>query len=225
MSLKLKTILTALIAVFAGINAVAQNGSIAGVVTEKDNGAAVIGAAIMLDSNKVAAITDFDGKYKVSVKPGTYTVTCKALGLAPGVIKNIVVQAGKQSLVDIQLSGMVDTLGGVVIWGERPLDKQGGAILEVKEATVTEDIKTAEEMKKTFTNDAAGVARTMPGVTLVDNRFVVIRGLSERYNSVLLNNVFAFRLILCPHKCSTGLPFTNHPHLICRANFREELCD
>jgi TonB-dependent receptor len=191
MSLKLKTIVTALVAVFAGINAVAQNGSIAGVVTEKDNGSAVIGAAIMLDSNKVAAITDFDGKYKVSVKPGTYTVTCKALGLAPGVVKNIVVQAGKQSLVDIQLSGMVDTLGTAIIWGDRPLDAQGGAVQETKEATQTEDIKTAEEMKKTFTGDASGVARTMPGVTLVDNRFVVIRGLSERYNAVLLNNVFA----------------------------------
>ncbi|MGL5888768.1 MAG: carboxypeptidase regulatory-like domain-containing protein, partial [Bacteroidia bacterium] len=191
MSLKLKTIVTALVAVFAGINAIAQNGSIAGVVTEKDNGAAVIGAAIMLDSNKVAGITDFDGKYKVSVKPGTYTISCKAMGLSLAVVKNVVIQPGKQSVVDFQLASIADTLGMTVIWGERPLDAQGGAVQETKEATVTEDIKTAEEMKKTFTSDAAGVARTMPGVTLVDNRFVVIRGLSERYNAVLLNNVFA----------------------------------
>ncbi|MBK9630484.1 MAG: TonB-dependent receptor plug domain-containing protein [Saprospiraceae bacterium] len=31
----------------------------------------------------------------------------------------------------------------------------------------------------------------IPGVTIVDNRFVMIRGLSERYNNVMINNVVA----------------------------------
>jgi TonB-dependent receptor len=191
MSLKLKTIVTALIAVFAGINATAQNGSIAGVVTEKDNGAAVIGAAIMLDSNKVAAVTDFDGKYKVSVKPGTYTVTCKFIGMAPAVVKGVVVQAGKQSVVDLQLSPMLDTLGVTVIWGERVVDSPVAAVEEARKDNKAQDFITAKEFNRTQATSGVDVARKMPGVTIQDNRFVVVRGLSERYNSVLLNNVFA----------------------------------
>src|SRR5690606_30894607 len=40
-------------------------------------------------------------------------------------------------------------------------------------------------------NNAAQAMQRVPGVTVVDNKFVMIRGLSERYNNVMINDVIA----------------------------------
>ena len=45
------------------------------------------------------------------------------------------------------------------------------------------------QIDKSQDRNASEVARRIPGVTVVDNRFVMVRGLSERYNAVLLNGV------------------------------------
>src|SRR5437868_2135935 len=39
--------------------------------------------------------------------------------------------------------------------------------------------------------DAAQVIRRVPGVTIVGNRFINVRGLSERYSTVMLNGTIA----------------------------------
>jgi len=42
--------------------------------------------------------------------------------------------------------------------------------------------------EKTLDRDASEVVKRVPGVTIQDNRFVVVRGLNQRYNNVWLNN-------------------------------------
>lgn len=192
MNQKLKFVFAAWAVLLLSLTAAAQNGSIAGVVLDKETREPLIGASILLDSTRMVAITDFDGKYKASVKPGTYSVTCKFLGKQPVTVRNVVVQAGKQSVVDMELLplGLGDTINVATIWGTRSISGTISAVEDTKNSDKTEDNKSAAEMQKTFTQSAAEVARTLPGVTLVDNRFVIVRGLSERYNATLLNNVF-----------------------------------
>lgn len=50
---------------------------------------------------------------------------------------------------------------------------------------------TAQQISKSQDKDAAEVVRRVPGITITDGRFVVVRGLEERYNSVMLNNATA----------------------------------
>jgi len=50
---------------------------------------------------------------------------------------------------------------------------------------------SAQQISRSQDSDAAMVIRRIPGVTVVDGRFIIIRGLSERYNPTMLHNVFA----------------------------------
>lgn len=174
-----------------------QNGFIAGTVTEEDNNSEpAYGAIVRVDSTNVGAPCDFDGKYKVSIPPGTYTISCKYTGYSPVVVTNVVVTAGKTTVLDFQLTKTSliigdTTKGFVVIYAERPKEAIAPLLDEIKEANGAVVGTSGTEIKKTTATDAGQVARRIPGVTLVDNRFIVIRGLSERYNSVLLNNVLA----------------------------------
>jgi outer membrane receptor protein involved in Fe transport len=50
---------------------------------------------------------------------------------------------------------------------------------------------SAQQITKSQDKDAAEVIRRVPGITITDGRFVIVRGLVERYNSVMLNNATA----------------------------------
>lgn len=174
-----------------------QNGIISGTVTEKDNiSEPAYGAIVRVDSTNYGAPCDFDGTYKISVPPGIYTVSCKYTGYAPVVFTNVVVTAGKTTPLDIQLTKASliigdTTKGFVVIYAERPKEAVAPMLKEIQDGNGAVDGTTKTEMSKGTSTDAAQAARKLPGVTLVDNRFIIIRGLSERYNAVQLNNVLA----------------------------------
>ena len=45
-----------------------------------------------------------------------------------------------------------------------------------------------EEIRKTVASDAAGAVEKVTGVSIVDNGYVYVRGLGERYSATMLNN-------------------------------------
>ena len=46
---------------------------------------------------------------------------------------------------------------------------------------------SAQEIEKTQDSNAGEVIRRVPGVSLIDDKFVMVRGLSQRYNNVWMN--------------------------------------
>jgi outer membrane receptor for ferrienterochelin and colicin len=50
---------------------------------------------------------------------------------------------------------------------------------------------SAEQITKLPDRDVAQIAQRVSGVTIVDNRFVVVRGVPERYNQVMINGAIA----------------------------------
>lgn len=50
---------------------------------------------------------------------------------------------------------------------------------------------SAQQIVKSQDRDAASAIRRVPGVSILDNRFVLVRGLGARYNAVLINDVIA----------------------------------
>ena len=67
---------------------------------------------------------------------------------------------------------------------------QGSAaavIAERKNQAFVADILGAEQMSRTGDSDAASALRRVTGLTLVDGKFIYVRGLGERYSSARLN--------------------------------------
>jgi outer membrane receptor for ferrienterochelin and colicin len=59
---------------------------------------------------------------------------------------------------------------------------------EIKNATQVVSGVSSEQITRSMDRDAAQVMMRVPGITIQDNRFVSIRGVSERYNQVMINN-------------------------------------
>jgi hypothetical protein len=172
------------------LNGFSQNGTISGTITEQSNGEISVGAVVTVDSMpKYGAVADFDGKYSIKIPAGTYSLTCHYTGYPSVKITQVKVESGKTTPLDFVLTAQLDS--GVVIYDQRPTGTIGAVLDTIHKGNVAADGIDKKTISTMVTTNAGDVAKKIPGVTLVDNRFIIVRGLSERYNAVLLNNVLA----------------------------------
>jgi TonB-dependent receptor len=151
----------------------------------------VVGAIIIVEGTSLGAASNAFGEYSIDVKNGgKFSIEIKAISFATQKITGIEVAAGKVTKVDIVLqpeSFMVG--GGVEIKDFRKTSTEASVIMEMREAKGVVSGVGAVQIQKGQDRNASEVARRIPGVTIIDNRFVMVRGLTERYNAVMMNGV------------------------------------
>lgn len=140
--------------------------------------------------HRVGKATDFDGYYKFRIPVGRNTIRCSFTGY---ISDSVVVEAkaGQTIQKDFILFESTTTKSEVEIFAIRKTNTEIAVIQEVKESKQVVNAMSAEMIEKTGDSDASEVVKRIPGVTVVGNNFIMIRGLSERYNNVLLHDVFA----------------------------------
>lgn len=75
----------------------------------------------------------------------------------------------------------------VIATGTRLQGSAAAVVEERKNQAFVADIMGAEQISRTGDGDAAAALRRVTGLTLVDGKFIYIRGLGERYSSTQLN--------------------------------------
>ncbi len=184
-----KNLLTAVF-LLIGISAFAQTGSIKGIVKDSLSKEDIIGASVFLEGTTQGAATDIDGSFEIrNVKPGTYNLIINFISYSKKTI-SATVEAGKATdlgLIDIK--EIVVQGEEVVIVGVKETHTESAVIMEIKESEQVVSGISSEQISKSQDRDAAQVLSRVPGVTIQDNKFVLVRGLNQRYNGVMLNGV------------------------------------
>jgi hypothetical protein len=168
--------------------ATAQNGTIAGKVVDVQSQEAIIGANVVIQGTSVGAATDLDGNFTISnVKPGTYAIVVSFVTYKTQTITDVVVESGKKTTLGISLAEDVAELEAVVVEAKREIATDVTLLSAIKEAKLVVSGISAEQITKLPDRDAAQIAQRVPGITIADNRFVVVRGIPQRYNQVMFN--------------------------------------
>ncbi len=107
--------------------------------------------------------------------------TCSLLTLAISAVVSAQVSAA-----DITVAPPTATMEEVVVQG-RLRDAAADVITQRMDSEVSMDILGAELIGRTGDSTVADALRRMPGVTTVDDKFVFVRGLGERYSKSLVN--------------------------------------
>ncbi len=182
----------ALILVFTGSSIQAQDGSIAGTVVDKENNETLIGATISIVGTEKGTFTDYDGNYIIrDVAPGKHTVLVSYIGYNNTTITDVEVVAGEKLSLDVLLSANSTVFDEITVVEYRQTNTVEAVLLEIKQAKQVVSGVSNQQIVKSQDNNAAQIMQRIPGVTIVENRFVMVRGLSERYNNVMINNVVA----------------------------------
>lgn len=169
-----------------------SQGSISGTVKDAKTGEDIIGASVVIQGTTIGAMTDVEGKFTISkVAVGTYVLQVSSVTYKTHLIPDVVVEDAKKITLQITLSEDVSELKEVVVQAPRVTDTDFELLRTIKEAKLVVSGITAEQISRSLDRDAAQVLRRVPGITIVDNQFVQIRGLSTRYNPVMLHNTYA----------------------------------
>ncbi len=158
-----------------------------GVLTDTKLGEPLIEASVSVVGTKIKTITDLDGRYRLELPPGSYNLRFFYELHRPGRVDGVHVTAGQVVKIDSQL--VPDEKAEDVVEVEAEVDRTGveGQNLARKQAAAVGDAVGRAEIAKTPDKTAAEAAKRVVGATIVDNRFVYVRGLGERYTNSLLN--------------------------------------
>ncbi len=165
---------------------------IKGVVTDKNTKETLIGAVVTAVENNgakaggIKAVTDVDGHFQFDglKKDKTYTLYVDYIGYKTWKKDGI---AAQDTRVDIAMLSDEQQLQEVTVTAVERRNTDAAMVQYAKASPVIVSNVSAQEISRTQDTNAGEVIRRVPGVSLIDDKFVMVRGLSQRYNNVWVN--------------------------------------
>ncbi|MFN6945058.1 MAG: TonB-dependent receptor domain-containing protein [Cytophagaceae bacterium] len=171
--------------------AFAQTGILKGIITDEDSNEPLIDVNISIPSLKKGTLTELDGDFMIQGIPaGRHRVIINAVGyLSDTVMVNIT--SGNATTLNHKMRSDEKQVVNIVVYGEKPTSTEAAVVQEIREAEQVVVGISSQQIEKTQDNVASDVVKRIPGVTVMQDKFIMVRGLSERYNTVMLHGVFA----------------------------------
>jgi TonB-dependent receptor len=189
---KIFKITSIVFALFISFSSFTQDtGTIRGNIKDALSKEDIIGANIFVESLSKGAAADISGFFSIGKIPvGKYKIRVTSVGYKPKFVENVEVTANNVTELTIYTENEITALTEVKVRGTKLTNTEVSVISEIKAAQQIVSGISAAQIGKTLDRNAAEVVKRVPGVTIFNNRFINIRGLNERYNTVMLNNVF-----------------------------------
>ena len=169
-----------------------NKGTIKGTITDKESKNAPLPFANVLVKNSSTAVTtDENGKFSIAIAPGNYIIQLSFIGYENLEVPVIVI-AGETIEVNKALGSGNYTLKDVVVKSTtKNREKESALLLEQKKAVEIKQSIGAQEMsRKGVSNVESGLTK-ITGISKVDGRGLFVRGLEDRYNNLLINDLQA----------------------------------
>lgn len=167
----------------------AQNGRISGTVSDKKTGETLIGVSVRLAGTTKAVGTDVEGKYSIGgLIDGKYSLEVSYIGYAKKMITDIEVKGNSLTTLNIVLEEAGSTLNQVTITASYKQESVNSLYAQQKNSALISDGISSDQIKKSPDKNTSEALKRVSGATIQDNKFVIVRGLSDRYNTATLDN-------------------------------------
>ncbi len=171
--------------------AVAQTGTLSGKVVDGKSGETIMGSTVVVDNNtELATSTDLDGNFTIPQVPaGKHKVKVRYMGYQEKE-EEVDIKPNEVNTLNIAvLEDAVILKEAVVTATVTKRDNESAIVMMQRNSTVIQSGISNEEMKRSPDKSSGEVIRRVSGATIQDGKFAIIRGLSDRYNMAMLNNV------------------------------------
>jgi len=161
---------------------------IRGRVVDGRTGEGLIEATIkVVAGGKKSALTDVDGFYRMKLAPGTYELRVFYELYEGRRIQNVTVKAGEVTTLNVELESDARSVQEVVVEAKADLRNESALLQERRKSAVVSDSIGAQEIARTPDSNAGEAVKRVVSATVVDGRYVFLRGLGGRYALTLLN--------------------------------------
>lgn len=170
-----------LILFFLFTSAQAQTGILQGTVFDDVLNESIIGATVRIIELNTGASSDFDGRYIVrNVPEGVYTVVVSFVGYQTVTVTDVEILNNERTTLNFTLRMGEAQLDEIVVTSFRNVSSISSVVMNVKNAVQVTSGVSRQQISLSQDGNAAQVMQRVPGITIAENRFVFIRGLSER---------------------------------------------
>ncbi|MBI1226934.1 MAG: TonB-dependent receptor [Bacteroidetes bacterium] len=184
-----KFIFSALIFMMLASILQAQTGKVYGIITDETNNETLIGASVLVVETGSGTVSDLDGSYDLKLEPGKYTLEISFTGYQTQKVTDLEIKGGENIKMDFIMGSGTETLVEVVVTAAAKRNSYANLmLLQQKSVAVVTGI-SAEQMKLSPDKNTSDVLKRVSGASVQDNRYVIIRGLSDRYNTALINGL------------------------------------
>lgn len=162
-------------------------GFVEGRVVSAEDGGAVAGAAIYVSGSPIQVETGEQGRFRIELSPGEYAVSTTHPDFATRTVDGVSVRSRQATPLEIEVTPAGLELAEFVVVEPHVQGSLTSMLAERRQSDAVTDVLSAEQISRAGDSDAAGALKRVTGLTLVDGEFIYVRGLGERYSSVLLN--------------------------------------
>ncbi|MBC7694815.1 MAG: outer membrane beta-barrel protein [Burkholderiales bacterium] len=166
-----------------------QTGKINGKIVDAKTGESLPGATVLIEGTTKGASSDFDGNFSLSgLQPGKYTIIASYITYDNKKFTGVEVKLNDVTDFNITLDqSSSQTLNEVVIQAEMNKENTNTLLVMQKNNASVSDGISSESIKKTPDRSTSDVIKRISGATIQDNKFAIIRGMSDRYNAAFIN--------------------------------------
>jgi TonB-dependent receptor len=166
-----------------------QTTIIKGTVVEEGTGKTIPGVLVKVLNTKLATQTDASGNFIIrNVPVGKQELEFSDFTLDTKIISDVDAIKDETTSLTVSMAEKNNTLNEVVIKRTKMKAESVASLLSVQKnsARVSDGI-SAETIKRTPDKTTSDVLKRISGTSIQDNKFVIIRGLNDRYNTTYLN--------------------------------------
>ena len=163
-------------------------GRISGRIVDEATARPLSLAQISIAALNTGTLSDVDGRWSMqSLPPGTYDVVARLIGYANKTITGVTVTAGDVTTIDISLPPQAIEMNELSVTVADQIGTASAVLENRQTAAAVTDAIGREQISDSPDSDAAAAMARVPGVSIVDKKFVFVRGLGERYGNTTLD--------------------------------------
>jgi outer membrane receptor protein involved in Fe transport len=165
-------------------------GKVSGTVSDGKTGETLIGVTVKIVGTKFGASTDVDGRFLIAGLPtGKYTIEVSYVGYTSKRISEVEIVENAVTALNVSLEqSSSNNLKEIVVTSRASQESVNTLYANQKASLSISSGISAELIRRSPDKNTSEVLKRVSGASIQDNKFIIVRGLSDRYNSAMLNN-------------------------------------
>jgi len=163
-------------------------GTLKGVIISSETKKPVAGARIFVRGSESEAISDAKGHFKVKMPTGKGAISVISSKFSAQTLK-VTISEGKTTQKSIELSPASLEMEEFVVLAPHVSGSVAAIVAEQKNSDTVGNVLGSEQFSKSGDSSVAGALKRVSGITIVGGKYVYVRGLGDRYSTVMLNGL------------------------------------
>ena len=167
-----------------------QNNRLSGKVLNEKN-EPLPGASVKV-TNGPGVSTDMDGNFSLTLSSGRkYEIVFSVVGYSTKTINDVEVLSNNTNELQVVLSVVARSIEGVTVTASSTARREtvNSLIAFQKNTNTVASVISAEAIRRSPDRNTGEVLKRVPGTSIQEGKYLVVRGLADRYNQAMLNGI------------------------------------